>query len=82
MGKVFWTGGYRAAGGSYPWTGMWKWSDGSSFTFTNWGKGGLNNPAKYSQHFISSNWEKWGVWDDNDQEKHNYPFVCKCRYFI
>ena len=27
-GKEFWTGGYRAAGGSKPWTGMWKWSDG------------------------------------------------------
>ena len=34
--KRFWTGGYRAAGGTKPWTEMWKWTDGSAFNFAGW----------------------------------------------
>ena len=80
-GKHIWTGGYRAAGGSKPWTGMWKWSDGSSFSFSKWGKGEPNNHGVQDELFIVSNWGKKGVWNDL-YESYQIPFACKCRYFF
>ena len=79
-GKHIWTGGYRAAGGSKPWTGMWKWSDGSSFSFSKWGKGEPNNHGVRDELFILSNWGKRGAW--NDARFAKFPFACKCRYFF
>ena len=30
-GNRVWIGGYRESGGSSPWTGAWKWTDGTHF---------------------------------------------------
>jgi len=70
-GKAFWTGGLRESGGSRPWTGMWKWSDGSEFNYTNWHP---SEPNSARQQRIQGNYGS--KWDDN-QASAIRPFVCE-----
>ena len=72
-GVTHWIGGYRAQGGSKPWTGMWRWTDGSPFTYAKW----IDvNPSGDGTKLESRPINAW-----NDLSgAYKRPFVCKCRY--
>lgn len=60
--------------------GTWRWTSGSSSTYTNWSKG---NPDNYTngptrvQNCTNDNYKySDGQWDDNDCLK-TYPFICE-----
>ena len=74
-GVKHWIGGYRAQGGSKPWTGMWRWTDGSPFSYVKWDKYG--NPSGDGTNLESSN---LNAWNDLSGTTIKRPFVCKCRY--
>ena len=68
---------------SYSWIGafkdshgIWKWSDGSRWTFTSWyrwqGWSGYQDRA-------TINYGEVGKWDDAAKDNKN-PFICKTRY--
>ena len=65
---------YVALGGwDEPAEGIWTWTDGSEFTYTNWSYGEPNNSASAQDHlFMYAN----GKWDDG----YYYikaPFICE-----
>ena len=77
--KITWIGGYRAPGGVRPWTGMWKWTDGSDFNYTNWSvkENEPNNHNNNGEYYITVNW--FGPWKWNDLGgDHKFAYVCKC----
>ena len=80
--QQFWIGGYRAPGGVSPWTGMWKWTDGSDFIYTNWYVGEPNNFAS-NEYYIQMRNSAPGIapnfWNDVDGPQ-KLPYVCKCSY--
>ena len=72
-GQMFWTGGYRDPGGVRPWTGMWKWTDGSAFSYTNWRNTEPNDRCNRKEFYIEMTNGRW-----NDLADWRLrPFVCK-----
>ena len=55
--------------------GSWKWADGTTWGFENWGPGEPNNHGG-SQHFGAINYNGVGLWDD-DSEFVPKPFFCQ-----
>ena len=71
-GVKHWIGGYRAQGGSKPWTGMWRWTDGSPFTYAKWS---YSNPSGDGTKL-----ESVPISFNDLSGKNKRTFVCKCRY--
>ncbi|KAM4611393.1 ladderlectin-like [Polymixia lowei] len=66
---VTWLGGSDAAQ-----EGVWLWSDGERFSYTNWGKGEPNNSGK-DQHCLVMNFRDVKLWDDEHCDR-TFPSVC------
>ncbi|KAM9786227.1 galactose-specific lectin nattectin-like [Neosynchiropus ocellatus] len=65
--KRIWAGGYDATK-----NGVWLWSDGSDFNYSNWGKGEPNNGGG-TEHCMELNWRG----NPNDHQcHHKKPFMC------
>ena len=73
-GVRHWIGGYRAQGGSKPWTGMWRWTDGSPFTYVKW-EAEWGNPSGDGTKLENI----LNAWNDISGTFWKRPFVCKCR---
>ena len=76
-GEQFWTGGRRNAGGHRPWSGMWRWSDGSPFIYTNWHHNEPNNAGRQDELFIDIGFQNKLTWNDHPNGE-SLSFVCKC----
>ena len=76
--KDIWTGGFRARGGKRPWNGMWTWTDGSAFKYTNWRPGEPNHNLGVEYYIQISDVGGKNDWNDFPDRNH-LPFVCKCR---
>merc|ERR1711911_202806 len=76
--KDIWTGGFRARGGKRPWNGMWTWTDGSAFKYTNWGRGEPNYNLGVEYYIQISDVGRKNYWNDFP-DRNRLPFVCKCR---
>merc|ERR1712137_1345318 len=76
--KDIWTGGFRAPGGQRPWNGMWTWTDGSAFKYTNWRPGEPNHNLGVEYYIQISDVGGKNDWNDFPDRNH-LPFVCKCR---
>ena len=75
--RAMWIGGFRSPGGRKPWNGMWRWKDGSRFSYAKWHRpeqpNNLGTGKEYNIEMLSG-----GEWNDIDA-KHAAPFMCKCR---
>ena len=79
--KSFWTGGYRDAGGAKPWSGMWKWTDGSDFNFSKWHRGQPDARRGDEFYIHIENDSKDGFsWSAFHNNRGYYNYVCKCQY--
>jgi len=70
---VMWLGGYDNTEGS------WRWSDGSTFSFTNWGCGEPYRPQS-NEDCMTTNERcggKLGLWNDINCSTFITKFVCK-----
>jgi len=58
--------------------GVWRWTDGSPFSFTYWGRGEPNNLGGGEDCLtMMANFDRWN-WNDHRCSWHqNYYFVCK-----
>ena len=68
-----WTGGYRKPGGG------WGWTDGSSWTYSNWQPGEPNDIGG-NEDFVEINfpWGKTkGLWNDDPDVKINKGALCQ-----
>ena len=55
--------------------GTWKWSDGTPWSFENWGPGEPNNYGG-PQMYLAINYKGVGLWDD-ESEFYPRPFFCQ-----
>ena len=58
--------------------GSWVWNDGSSFSWTNWGRRQPDN-AHRKEHCLTTNWGTLGQWNDLgcSRQSRVKKFVCK-----
>ena len=70
--KSSWIGGYLDS------DKKWKWTDGSTWRYTNWYCGEPNNSKGKQDKLIFNHPYTRGVgkWDD-DNEKLKFPFICQ-----
>ena len=66
-GGGMWVGGYR-----HPLEGVWKWTDGTKFDFSNWDIDEPNLPLDNSPAIRS----QWHQWQDRKKIQKHY-FVCQ-----
>ena len=81
-GHRVWIGGYRESGGSPPWTGVWKWTDGIHFkSYKDLSENGAS-PSGFYKEKEELNIEiipiDGGIINDRNGED-KIPFVCKSR---
>jgi len=91
-----WTGGCRSPGGSRPWTGLWRWTDGSKWIYESWqgrreaGGKEPNNNYYHAEYYV---WKApsgncaggcLGSWNDGLQTKpgdSSTPYpLCKYKH--
>ena len=66
-----WIGGFKDEG-------TWKWTDGSTWSYTNWGDGQPDNSGG-RQDAVQMNFGEVGKWDDITKNYYEpgLPFICQ-----
>ena len=75
---TYWIGGTDAVS-----EGVWQWSDGTPWSYTNWRRGQPDNDMGGQHHlYISgpSEDEVYGQWSDQQDEGANNRFMFICQY--
>ena len=63
LGSNFYLGGSDSAQ-----EGTWVWSDGTAWTYVNWGSGAPNNQDN-DEHCVIGNWFGRGHWQDGTSDR-------------
>ena len=68
-----WLGGFRDELGN---SHIWKWTDGSNWSFQNWGKGQPSNTLR-KEHSLEINYKEKGKWNDLRGYKYEKGSICQ-----
>ena len=69
-----WVGGHRQVDNQ----NVWGWTDGTQWSYTNWGRGQPDNNNQGTQDFVAINLGGAGLWDDGTNTQDiNRGYICQ-----